>query len=712
MQSRFVAIPGQTQQLSRVAAAREDLGLSVAAAAEALGVHRSTLLRWERGERPMPADARQQLADVCARQARLADDLVRAVAHDPELTVTEWRRRVGRERRRLLRRLLADGRLVLMPSVRVDAAGRRYVRSVVTVPGSGAVRGVERSAPATVSGAQLGAARRFAGITADQLAGRIGVAPSTIRDMETSRAVPRARVGQLADALDLAALLSPEQLRTIRDGAGWSRRETAARVGVHQSVLARWEADPDWRTGGRRVPRGRLLLLAAAMHEAATTAPQAVAARRSAILDAIVADVATYPGTTRGAVLHRHRRATVGRYGPHVDGAVVLAEAIRRGTVVEAATTTGKGRGRRTILGLFLPTDAAAPSPRKRITGSQLADARWRAGTTRRQLATATGASAGTIQQIESLRSRPVPLHWELPLRQALAVLEQEGTADEKAVQAILGHLEANPGTTRWRLHRDVCRALGSIAGKTKAATRALRELEKHRDVVEGAASDSLGRTYWGLYRRQDLPRPAERVSGSGLRSLREQRGWSAAQLAAAIGVRPGRLTRWERGERGCPPDALAAIRAALAAPRPPTIGRQLRRLLDLASRPGGVATGELPTSFFTPAGRETVRRAVADRRCHVEERLATRRDGRTYVRRHLVAGPAPDGESRVDRMAGAELRSLREAADLTQVALGRLVGERNTRVWAWESGRQMIPPGRVAQLRAALAEAAGPPPG
>jgi len=702
MRVTFVVIPGEPADIEELVATRKRSGMSVSAAATTVGVHRSTLLRWERGERPMPEDVYSRLADIYAERSGLAEQLIGAVGQGEALTMVEWRRQLDSDGRRVLRNLLVSGRLMLAGGVRTDAAGRRYVRQVVYVRASSAARGLDRSAPAGVSGAQLRSARRFAGMTVDGLASRVGLSSSSIRAMEASPAVPRGRIDQLVAALGLVDLLTPDRLRATRNAARWSQREVAQRVGVTLGIVHNWE------TSRRPVPVGRMVPLAAAMFEAATTSPGALAARRRDVLGAILADVTAHPGTTSKAVLHRRYRH---RQRGTAEAAEVLTDALRSHQLVEVPTTTGDGRGRRTVLGLYLPADVPCSPAGGRLTGDQLSEKRYQARATQRQVAESTGASAATVTWLESRGRRPVPLHWEGPLRTALGELRRQavsiGTPDDRAHHAILSQLETQPGMAAWRLHRDVRRALGATHGKEKASTRALRELMESGDVVLAESADALGRRFQGLYRREDAPRAPATVNGSVLRQLRRGQGWTTRQLAVAIGVSAGRVARWERGERRCPPEWLAAIRAALAGPAPLVPGRQLRHLLALAAAPGGVAVGVLPASFFTPRGQATVSQGVRAGMIHAEERLVERSDGRIYVRSFLVPGPEGDSSHEViDRMTGSELRRLRVAAGLTQVALGERIGSPATTVSGWETGRVPIPPGRVAQLRSALAGA------
>ena len=691
-----------TPSIRTLTTRRRKLGVSVAAAAALIGVHRSTLLRWEQGTRIMPPDTRRQLWGALDAEVVACDQLLTLVRRSDEATTAEWEGRLDDAGRRRLRSLLAGARLVTASGVRVDPLGRRYVRRVVHMATSEAARGLDRSAPAAATGVQLRAARRFVAISAAELASRVGVAPSTVRDAETLQGVPRARVQQFAEALGLADALTPHRVRTVRRSAGWSLKDLAGRVEFHLAVVQGWEV------GRRPVPPGRMLALAAALHEASTVAPKAVDARRNQVLDALVTDVGLHPGATRRAVLHRHQ-ATLGRTGPRIDVARVLAQAVRRGVLVEAAvTTTGPRGGRRTMTGLFVPSAAPAAPAGPRMTGHQLADTRFddtgARRYTQRQIAQAIGASLATVQQMEARGDQPVPLHWEAPIRDALAKLAGAPSVDVQAREALLARVADRPGISQWVLVRTVSQLdLAGVSDRENAIRRQLQALQQVGDLVVSDTADSMGRRQRGLYLPRDAKNLPAAPTGAQLRSMRTALGWTAERLGTAAGIRPARITRWERTDARLPPYAIATVRAALAGPPPATVGRQLRRLLDLASQPGGTATGDLPTSFFTPGGRATIQRALDGDLIHVEERLAARRNGRQYVRRHLVVGPAPAVPATIERMTGDELRRLRGRAGLTQTALAKIVGSRNTTVWSWESGHMPIPPGRVEQLRSAL---------
>lgn len=87
-------------------------------------------------------------------------------------------------------------------------------------------------------------------------------------------------------------------------------------------------------------------------------------------------------------------------------------------------------------------------------------------------------------------------------------------------------------------------------------------------------------------------------IPTKSLAALRARLNYTQAGLARALGVTQGAVSRWERGEIACPPEALAraaALPPAAPAPRGPyrrasqAVAEGLPRLLPPASaRPGG----------------------------------------------------------------------------------------------------------------------------
>ncbi len=634
----------------------------------------------ERGRRPSDAEAVRSAVTV--RRDRL--------------TMRQWDRRLRPAEREALRQLLRDGVLVRVSELQTDAAGRPYVRKVVTEPTGEAPRGADRAWPA-VTGRQLACARRVVGLSAEELAQRVGVAASGIRRIEASPAVPRGHIAELVAALGLPTLLTPAALHTARTDAGWRLEDVAARVGVRLVTVHAWEQ------ARRPIPPGRMLAVAAALHEARECAPTALAARRQELADAMVARVTAEPGITDRALLHEHRSARVGRAGPEIDASSVLDDLLSADRLVAVAdTSVGPRGGRRTVRVLRVPEDADTAAPDGRLTAARLRRRREQVGAARGELDRAAGLSAGTVYRLEKKGGKPVPLHLEGPLRAALERFAHEGPpsvrADADAARAICTHLRSHPGTRRSRISYEVA--------NTKAVHRALTQLLKSGAVVERPVPDSQGRIAAGLFLADDAPDQREPVDGRALRAARHASGWTVAALASALGVRANTVARWETGARHCPPDQARRVTELLETPAPPRAReeRRLRRLVELAGQPGGVSTAELPVMFRSSDGRATVERAVVDGLVHVEERVARRSDGRTYVRRFLVAGATAPASGILERMSGAELRRRRQQGGLTQRELARLLGNGHVTISGWETGRIPIPPGRVPRVLDALA--------
>jgi len=609
------------------------------------------------------------------------------VRREPGLTVPEWRDRLDPAERRALQDLLEGDALVLAPVQRADGAGRRYVRQGVYLAEGDARLALDRFAPMAVEGPTLSAARHYVGVGAAELGSRLGLAPSTVRDMEASPEVPRARLTEVVEALGLPQCLDRASIRADRLGAGLTQEEIAKRVGVDQTVYSGWE------NGVRGIPPGRMVALAAALQEARTASPGALEARRRNLRAAMAADIAAQPGITSKAVLHQHREPTLGRLGPRIDAAKELRDMLRTGEVAEAETTAvGPRGGARTVRGLFMAADAPAKRSRSRLTGDELRRRRWDVHATEQQVADLAGITKANLHQLESHGGRLVPLHWEEPLRAALRQLVDVPGPDDQARLDILEAVEEEPGITPFRMAAKVSRS--------KSVIRALKALVDEGELVEGPSWDGQGRERLGLYRPGSQVAD-DRFEPGELRRLRHAAGRSSTEMAKALGIHASRLTRWETGDRGCPAEWVARLRNVLAGPlptRPP--GRQLRRLLDLAARPGGIATGNLPTSFFAGGGPAVVAAAIEAGQIHVEERLVPDRRGRTYARRFLVAGP---GETPpVDHMTAQELRDARKRARLSQTALAKRLGLSPSTVQKWEQ-QGHVAPGQVGSVRRAL---------
>jgi len=614
-----------------------------------------------------------------------------AVRGEPGLTVLEWRDRLDPAERRALRDLLDGGGLVLAPVQRADGAGRRYVRQGVYLAEDDAKLALDRFAPVAVEGPTLSAARHYVGASAAELGSKLGLAPSTVRDMEASPQVPRARVTEFAEALGLPQRLDRASIRADRLAAAWTQEAVAKRVGVDQTVYSGWE------NGVRGIPPGRMVALAAALHEARTASPMALEARRHKLRAAIATDIAAQPGITEKALLHRHREPSLSYGGPRIDAALELRQMLRSEVIRAETTALGPRGGARTVLGLFMAADAPLKRSQPRLTGNKLRNKRWGVHATERQVAEIAGITKGNLHQLEAHGDRPVPLHWEGPLRAALRQLADVPGPDEQARRKILDAVDEEPGISPFRVAATV--------GRTKSFARALKALFDEDELVKGPSWDGQGRERIGLYRPGSEVADCRFEPGE-LRRLRNDAGWSSTKLAKALDVWPSRLTRWETGDRRCPAPWAARLRNVLAGPPPARLpGRQLRRLLDLAAQPGGIATGNLPTSFFAGGGPAVVAAAMEAGEIHVEERLVPDRRGRTYARHFLVAGP---GETpRVDHMTAQELRDVRKRARLSQAALAKRLGLSPSTVQKWEQ-QGHVAPGQVGSVRRALGDPSG----
>lgn len=105
-----------------------------------------------------------------------------------------------------------------------------------------------RSSVRGFSGARLRRARHDRGLTADDLADLAGVSPQVLSAWETGRYSPTPQLlRRVADALhvtiaDLVVLAADKSLLSdLRTQAGLTQSESAARVGVSPSTLARIE---------------------------------------------------------------------------------------------------------------------------------------------------------------------------------------------------------------------------------------------------------------------------------------------------------------------------------------------------------------------------------------------------------------------------------------------------------------------------------------
>ncbi|WP_186449792.1 MULTISPECIES: helix-turn-helix transcriptional regulator [unclassified Nocardioides] len=212
-------------------------------------------------------------------------------------------------------------------------------------------------------------------------------------------------------------------------------------------------------------------------------------------------------------------------------------------------------------------------------------------------------------------------------------------------------------------------------------------------------------------------PRPGTRVRATGLRTLRHRRGWTAAHVAAGLGVPVATVFNWEAGRAGMPLELLPRLASLIGAPAGSVTPRELRALL--------AAHQPRRSRHSGPLQRARARRGLT------QARLADH----LGVSRHLVGawerGRAPRlaHQRRLAEVLGTDvatvsawfattpplglrpaawrpgdlpqvLRDLRAWSGLTQRDVARHCGRSTSAVRSWEAGRK-VPP---AAQRAALA--------
>ncbi|HXA31096.1 MAG TPA: DUF1870 family protein [Acidimicrobiales bacterium] len=524
-------------------ALRASMGLTIREMAALAGVSAPTFLRWERGDRHIPDEAKQLFEEFAASRSESITEIVLRAVADGGSTLLELRTRLEKPRlQRELDRLIADGTLCLAPVPRTDARGRAYVRPGVFHESSGRRRALDRSAP-LASGAVLAAARRRQGIAAEELADRVGVAPSTYRYWEAS-SPPRARVPQLAAALDECP--SGNQIRRLRTAAKWSLAEFGRRTGVHLSVVHNWE------TGYRPVPPGRKAALLAAMSDA----EQAARERPEQAVRRIVSVIERHPGIMRSELRHRLRIRVDGkqRLDPFMDRALRMAT--RTGRVAEIADHRFDSSGRPRTARRLYPKDDAPRVP-EQMSGDELGRLRERLGWTQRSMGDALGISATSISVWERRHECNIPSYWAGRVRQWASEQPTEDSDANQARGRVLEAIRNNPGIGRWQLSNEL--------DLRKVTKRALAMLLREGEVVRAPARDDIGRTYVGLYLQADCPEPERPFDGSELRRQRIAAGWSASDLGDSVGVKGNTVTRWETGARACSPEKLETLLEVLS---------------------------------------------------------------------------------------------------------------------------------------------------
>ena len=693
-------MPGQAAA-RQLATERQRLGLTRAETARALGVDRSTVAHWERGYRPVPESALRRLATTKPAADRVLD----RVRREPGLSEPELRRVLDKAERRWLPRMLSSGRLVLRTVVRTDTRGRKIVGNGVYPGGEGwaARRGTRQAAGSggsvdlpTVTGQQLGDARRYAGISTETVAGRLGTTGPSIGVMEARTRVPPARVLELVDALGLPNRVTPAAIRRARRAAGWSQEDLAGRLGsVSQELVAKWE------TRRAPVPRSRMLALAAALFEAETRSPAAIEAATRELTERQIAEVAAAgkAGIGRAELLTKHGAARLGAIGTRVDGADALAEALRTGRLVERLTTvevaaggrpgsSGSGAGRAsahlTLRRLFVPS--AAPSgPARRLSGAEVRTLRVTTYASQADLARELGTKPANVSGWENRGEKPVPLYWDAPLREALARLAE--ASPEAMIRALVG---SRPGIT--------ARGVRGELGQAARLRRALQAMVRRGELVKKPARDAIGKIQQGLYLPDQYAPPVKSPwTGAHLRAMRRKAGWRVEDVAHELGVDARSLRRAETRER-LAPELADRYRAVVERPAPRRTGRRPSALAALLLRLE--REGEIPMAALRHS--MTVDLAIEGGHAHVEEHPTTNAAGRKIMRRMLIAGPhASLRANPAEPIDGQELRSARTSAGLTQAALAGRLGLSHVTVSAWE--RRGVPAAWVAAVHAAF---------
>ena len=659
---------------------REACGLALRATARRAGVSPRALRRYERGERCAPPEVLERLSALLGPARSREDEVRRRLKEGPPRSLAAFRRSLPSSLRPVLEALVAQGELVEHRETATVSGHRRYARAVLAERTSSHERGLERAAPDPVPRGALRAARRQSGLRTAELASGCKVSPAAWRTWE-ARGVPVARVVEVGNALGAP---EPGEIRSAREAAGWSQAELAHRVGV------KWGAVQAWEQGTRRVPPGRIVLLRAALAEAAE-------ALREALVQRVVDDVRSRPGVSESDLRHDHR-SRGGRVRRESDYGAALDDAKHRRLVVEATVVTWSAGGWPTSRpGLFTPDQA--PPRIKPMTGDELGRRRSALELTLDRFAELCGVSEQAVIRWERHGARPIPDHAAAKAREALRLAKDQPRPSQLRRRRLLERIAAAPGIAHSRLG-------GPGSGDTEVLERDLAALCRDGSVVRRETFDSRGRRYLGYYLPGAPYEAPERLAGAELRDLRERAGWSQAALARALGVRVHAVSRWEAGSRRVPPPRIADIRAALGgpAPRSPRDEAILAELETIARSRGGATRSQLGW----PRRRRLIEEAVALGRLRAEEVPVVDQRGRTYRRELLFPPDTPArSEGAVPSMTPEEIRAARLRAGLSQAALGRLLGVVAPTVSGWERGKVRAPVCHLERLR----ELAGTPP-
>jgi transcriptional regulator with XRE-family HTH domain len=316
-----------------------------------------------------------------------------------------------------------------------------------------------------------------------------------------------------------AATLDGPSLRRCRIAAGVSKRGLAARLGVDESALRRWEG------GDRPVASWVAGRLDGALEAAGKgAAPGRQRGRRD-----LLRVVRLQPGLSRFAL------------APRPTARHALAQALEAGLVHEAPSSVrGPRGGRHPCSGIFpgaAPKIAPPPAP----SGREIRAAREAAGKSLLPVAKALGIDISTLADWERGRS-PVPPFMAARAREQVEHLH---TATGDLEDRLAAYVVAHPGISIGKLTRGTHGRTNAVLGAVQRLMAAGRIHEQHAASIDSRA---VVRHVPGLF-PGPLPHsePAA-MYGTDLELRRRAAGLSRLQFAQLAGVSDTQILYWERG--------------------------------------------------------------------------------------------------------------------------------------------------------------------